>query len=136
LEYIDISPSSTLIKQYQVCLCNTSHVYILINLFDLCQHFFLHRYIHFFKCWHMLNEPLILSSRIDWSIVSTDRKTYLFSHPSELYYYIKDLWVWRYQRGNQNPHIEEEHTTQWPNEKVQKDKQRSKKNIYIEQKIE
>jgi hypothetical protein len=31
--------------------------------------------------------------------------------------------VWRYQRGNQIPYIEEEQTTQWPNEKVQKDKQ-------------
>jgi hypothetical protein len=29
--------------------------------------------------------------------------------------------------GNQNPYIEEEQTTQWPNEKVQKDKQRSTK---------
>ena len=26
---------------------------------------FLHSYIHFFKCWHMLNEPFILSSIID-----------------------------------------------------------------------
>jgi len=33
----------------------------------------------------------------------------------------------RYQRGNQNPYIEEEQTTQWPTEKVQKDKQRSTK---------
>jgi hypothetical protein len=33
--------------------------------------------------------------------------------------------VWRYQRSNQNPYIEEEHTTQWPKEKVQKEKQRS-----------
>ena len=33
--------------------------------------------------------------------------------------------VWRYQRGNQNPYIEEEHTTQWPKENLQKDKQRS-----------
>ena len=24
--------------------------------------------------------------------------------------------VWRYQRGNQNPYIEEEHTTQWSKE--------------------
>jgi hypothetical protein len=32
--------------------------------------------------------------------------------------------VWRYQRGNQNPYIEEQ-TTQWSNEKVQKDKQQS-----------
>jgi hypothetical protein len=29
--------------------------------------------------------------------------------------------------GNQNPYIEEEQTTQWPKEKVQKDKQRSTK---------
>jgi len=27
--------------------------------------------------------------------------------------------VWRYQRGNQNPHIEEEQRTQWPKEKAQ-----------------
>ena len=31
--------------------------------------------------------------------------------------------VWRYQRGNRNPYIEEEQTTQWPKEKAQKDKQ-------------
>ena len=37
--------------------------------------------------------------------------------------------VWRYQRGNQNPYIERE-TTQWPKEKVQKDKQRSTKHTY------
>jgi hypothetical protein len=35
--------------------------------------------------------------------------------------------VWRYQRGNQNPHIEEE---QWSKEKVQKNKQRSTKHTY------
>ena len=28
--------------------------------------------------------------------------------------------VCRYQRGNQNPYIEEEQTTQWPKEKVQR----------------
>jgi hypothetical protein len=38
--------------------------------------------------------------------------------------------VWRYQRGNQNPYIEEEQITQWPKEKVQKDKQRSTKHTY------
>ena len=37
--------------------------------------------------------------------------------------------VWRCQRGNQNPYIEEQ-TTQWPKEKVQKDKQRSTKHTY------
>ena len=30
----------------------------------------------------------------------------------------------------QNPYIEEEQTTQWPKEKVQKDKQRSTKHTY------
>jgi hypothetical protein len=38
--------------------------------------------------------------------------------------------VCRYQRGNQNPYIEGEQTTQWPKEKVQKDKQRSTKHTY------
>jgi len=38
--------------------------------------------------------------------------------------------VWRYQRGNQNPYIEEEQKTQWTTEKVQKDKQRSTKHTY------
>jgi len=32
---------------------------------------------------------------------------------------------WRYQRGNQNPYIEDEQTTQCPKEKVQTNKQRS-----------
>ena len=38
--------------------------------------------------------------------------------------------VWRYQRGNQNLYIEEEQTTRWPREKVQKNKQRSTKHTY------
>jgi len=38
--------------------------------------------------------------------------------------------VWRYQRGNQNPYIEEERTTQWPKEKAQKDKQLSSIHTY------
>jgi len=38
--------------------------------------------------------------------------------------------VCRYQRGNENPYIEEEQITQRSNEKVQKDKQRSTKHTY------
>ena len=34
------------------------------------------------------------------------------------------------KRGNQNPYIEEEQTTQWSKEKVQKDKQRFTKHTY------
>jgi hypothetical protein len=37
--------------------------------------------------------------------------------------------VWKYQRGNQIPYTEEQ-TTQWPKEKVQKDKQWSTKHTY------
>ena len=44
--------------------------------------------------------------------------------------YLELRRVWRYQRGNQNPHIEEEQTTQWPKEKVQKDNHRSTKHTY------
>jgi hypothetical protein len=50
------------------------------------------------------------------------------------YVYAECLYLrraWRYQRGNQNPYIEEEQTTQWPKEKVQKGKQRSTKHTYI-----
>ena len=36
----------------------------------------------------------------------------------------------RYQRGNQNPHIAEEQTTQWPKDIVQKDKQQSTKHTH------
>jgi len=49
-------------------------------------------------------------------------------------YKIRNLYVvrrvWRYQRGNQKSYIEEEQTTQWPKEKVQKDTQRSTKHTY------
>ena len=38
--------------------------------------------------------------------------------------------VWRHQRCNQNPYIEEEQTTPWPKEKVQKDKQRATKHTH------
>ena len=38
--------------------------------------------------------------------------------------------VWKYQRGNHNPYIEEEQATQWPKLKVQKDTQRSTKHKY------
>ena len=44
--------------------------------------------------------------------------------------YIRTRRVWRYQRGNQNPYIEEEQRTQWPKENVQKDKQRSTKHTH------
>jgi hypothetical protein len=38
--------------------------------------------------------------------------------------------VWSYQRGYHNPYIEEEQTTQWQKEKVQKDRQRSTKHTH------
>jgi len=47
-----------------------------------------------------------------------------------MWYHMEERRVWRYQRGNQNPYIVEEQTTQWPKEKVQKDKQRSTKHTH------
>ena len=38
--------------------------------------------------------------------------------------------VCKYQRGNQNPYIEEEQTTQWQKKKSTKGKQRSTKHTY------
>ena len=45
-------------------------------------------------------------------------------------FYFIIRWVWRYERGNQSPYIEEGQTTQWPKEKVQKNKQRSTKHTH------
>jgi hypothetical protein len=44
--------------------------------------------------------------------------------------------VRRYQRGNQNPYIEEEQTTQWPRENGQNDKQWSTNTLHRQLNIE
>ena len=65
-------------------------------------------------------------STILW--LSRPRRPLLYLEKGRVKEYIKLIIrkVRRYRRGNQNPYIEEEQTTQWPKEKVQKDKQRSK----------
>jgi LysM repeat protein len=50
-----------------------------------------------------------------------------FNASSNLSYSKKSLKIPK--GGNPNPYIEEEQTTQWPKDKVQKDKQRSTKHI-------
>ena len=55
------------------------------------------------------------------------QSVFVLTHLLEVIYLRR---VWRFQRGNQNPYIEEEQTTQWPKEKVQKDKQRSTKHTH------
>ena len=59
---------------------------------------------------------------IDFTVISN-----ALNHFSHICYIRR---VWRYQRGNQNLYIEEEQTTQWPKEKVKKDKQRSTKHTH------
>ena len=65
-----------------------------------------------------------LQKKLFWMIKSY-HETILYI----LQYYVRR--VWRYQRDNQNPWIEEEQTIQWPIEKVQTDKQRSTKHTHI-----
>jgi hypothetical protein len=60
--------------------------------------------------------------KISTSIVDLDRIHLCFSWSLRR--------VWRYQRGNQNPYVEEEQTTQWPKEKSTKGQQRSTKHTY------
>jgi hypothetical protein len=63
--------------------------------------------------------------RIDYSIISNSNIHQI------LYNQINySRRVWRYQRGIHNLYIEEEQTTQWPKEKVQKDKQRAIKHTH------
>ena len=75
----------------------------------------------------------LLNANTNACIVSTKNVVFCSSTEVSLACTVRNsvLWrVWRYQRGNQNPYIEEEQTTQWPKEKVQKDKQRSTKHTY------
>jgi hypothetical protein len=60
--------------------------------------------------------------------METAYKGHIFRFPWVLFIYRR---VWRYQWGNQDPYIEEEQTTQWPKEKVQKDKQQSTKHTVL-----
>ena len=51
-------------------------VYITINLFNLCQHFFLPFYTYFSKCWHRLNEPPVLLC--EWNITHSFGRKNIF----------------------------------------------------------
>jgi hypothetical protein len=51
----------------------------------------------------------------------------MYGYNQKCFHAIQIRRVCRYQRGNQNPYIEEEQTTQWSKEKLQNDKQRSTK---------
>jgi hypothetical protein len=65
-------------------------------------------------------------------LVSSNSSSYVRSlsvqYLNDLSYFVNIMCciLW----GNQNPYIEDEQTTQWPKEKVQKDKQRSTKHTY------
>ena len=39
----------------------------------------------------------------------------MFTHCNDM---LAKRRVWRYERGSQNPYIEEEQTTQWPKDKL------------------
>jgi len=76
------------------------------------------------QCW--FHSPMVTSEKLGliyWTKINCNKHCWIN-------YILLLRKVWRYQRGNQNPYIEEEQTTQWPKEKVQKDKQRSTKHTY------
>ena len=94
------------------------HCFLLILVIDECK-----------KKWVFQYYRDIPITYINWQFLLQLKRCndmHLLSH-----YSLNIGRVWRYQRDNQNPYIEEEHTTQWPKENKQKDKQRSTKhNIY------
>ena len=73
--------------------------------------------------YELLNNPT--TQIVQDTCLIRDRNCLLFPGKID-----KERRVWRYHRGNQNPYIEEEQTTQWPKEKIQKDKKRSTKHTY------
>ena len=76
----------------------------------------------------MLLRIVKCQTRVSCHVISIDHILFTIIYYILLILFIRR--VCRYQRGNQNPYIEEEQTTQWPKEKVQKDKQRSTKHTY------
>ena len=75
------------------------------------------------SCWIKISFVLILKVSKYWPMQLLIHVVQCSGHVTLL------RRVWRYQRGNQNPYIEEQ-TTQWRKEKVQKDKQRCTKHTY------
>jgi hypothetical protein len=77
--------------------------------------------------------PCLITDRNEMSILyrgpSIDTSYQVSVHLAKRFQKRFSKWVWRYQKGNQNPYIEEQQT-QWPKEKVQKNKQRSTKHTY------
>jgi Holliday junction resolvase RusA-like endonuclease len=74
---------------------------------------------------------------VGFVLCSSSLRLFLYSYEPDVIQVLlmtNERRVWRYQRGNQNPYIEEQ-TTQWPKEKVQKDKQRSTQSLPIRIKI-
>ena len=65
------------------------------------------------ECWSCLSFLLHLAPSLHFDLYYNSTETFWSARR-----------VWRYQWGNQKPYIEEEQTTQWPKEKVQKNKQR------------
>jgi hypothetical protein len=62
-----------------------------------------------------------------WTIIHC-----LFTYMNCMYRSQLHIWrVWRYQRGHQNAYMEDEQTTQWSKEKMQRDKLRSTSHTYI-----
>ena len=78
----------------------------------------------------------IKSKRNNWLFGGPNGATFLavdscfVVHDQSMHHHFILRRVWRYQKGNQKPYIEEEQTTQWPKEKEQKDKQWSTKHTY------
>jgi hypothetical protein len=62
-----------------------------------------------------------------WGLILILFVDHLCSNLIFIIWYFCNNIAWRYQKDNQNPYIEEKQTTKWPNDKVQKDKQRSTK---------
>jgi hypothetical protein len=83
-------------------------------------------YHHIFIIIYMTiaDDPQIYISNLASNNENVNPRIYADSGcPFGIFKLDKSRRVWRYQRGNQNPYIEEEHTIQWPKEKVQIDKQ-------------
>jgi hypothetical protein len=101
-------------KIFIIWVCYTERIYNAQNFF------LIHQYV----------QPCLSKNRKYTFYTIKSSLTLAYKLTFQTFIYLSLRRVWRYQRGNQNPYIEEEQTTQWPKEKALKDKQRSTNHTY------
>jgi len=115
---------------FRVVVCEPLRIYSILPILSCCVNLNFHPFSHPVAIFpYVMYNVFFVNMFSSWVCVTL----YILMC---LYYFLQSCLskllrrVWRYQRGNQKPYIEDEHATQWPKEYGQKDRQRSTKHTH------